>query len=211
MLAPVVGEATPVRDDAVVRELCAQERWHDAATAILQAHGHELLSYLVAIARSEADGTDAFSQFCEDLWRALPKFRWEASARVWCYVLARHALSRVRRRERRHRAAEPDGSGSGEIAKLAEQIRSTTLPFLRSEVKDRLVELRERLEPDDQALLILRIDRKLAWLDVARALSDSEEPGPAELNRSSAALRKRFERLKAQLRAQMAELVADGG
>lgn len=53
--------------------------------------------------------------------------------------------------------------------------------------------MRARLDPDEQTLLILRVDRNLSWKDVAAVMS---EPGH-ELD--AAAVRKRFARLKAKL------------
>ena len=185
--------------EAELRALCGEQRWRDAATWIVQRYGRELLSYVVAIARSEADGAEAFSQFTEDLWRGLPRFRWQSSARTWCYTLARNALFRVRRTARRG-SPMVALSDAPEVAQLAEQVRSVTITYLRSQVKDAVAELRERLDPDDQAILILRVDRKLAWLDVARALAGEDELSDAELQRRSAALRQRFGRIKSDLR-----------
>jgi RNA polymerase sigma-70 factor (ECF subfamily) len=53
--------------------------------------------------------------------------------------------------------------------------------------------LRESLDPEEQTLLILRVDKGMAWEDVAEVLrADGEPVAPA-------ALRKRFERLKEKL------------
>jgi RNA polymerase sigma-70 factor, ECF subfamily len=54
--------------------------------------------------------------------------------------------------------------------------------------------LRDALDPEDQALLFLRIDQGLSWSEVAAIFSedgDAVEP---------ATLRKRFERAKERLR-----------
>jgi hypothetical protein len=67
-------------------------------------------------------------------------------------------------------------------------------PYDRSEVKDRVAHLRAALDPQDQALLFLRVDQKLPWNDVAAVLAAEGEPVEV------AALRKRFERAKARLR-----------
>ena len=69
-----------------------------ATTLVVQGHGPQILGYLTAMARHEADAHDAFSQFCEDLWRGLPGFMGRSSLRTWCYVLARNALHRQRSR-----------------------------------------------------------------------------------------------------------------
>jgi RNA polymerase sigma-70 factor (ECF subfamily) len=60
--------------------------------------------------------------------------------------------------------------------------------------------LREELDPDEQTLLVLRIDRDMAWDEIAEVIHG---PGadPRERTRQTASLRKRFERTKDRLRA----------
>ena len=197
--------------EAELRALCDEQRWSEAATLVFERYGRELMTYLVAIARSETDGAEAFSQFTEDLWRGLPRFRWQSSARTWCYTLARNALFRVRRSVRRRGGPAIALSDAPAAAQAAEQVRTATLTYLRTQVKDEVAALRERLSPDDQAILILRIDRKLPWLDVARALADAneEELPDAELTRRSATLRKRFGRIKSDLKKLLARQLGD--
>jgi RNA polymerase sigma-70 factor (ECF subfamily) len=205
-----VTEAEPAPDvEAELRTLCEAQRWRDAATWIVLRYGRELLTYVVAIARSETDGGEAFSQFTEDLWRGLPGFRWQSSARTWCYTVARNALFRVRRTARRG-APLVALSDAPEVARAAEQVRSATITYLRTQVKDAVAELRERLDPDDQAILILRVDRKLSWLDVARALAGEDELSGAELGRRAATLRKRFGRIKSDLKKLLEQRLPTG-
>lgn len=189
--------------EAPIRALCEAKSFDLAATKIIERYGRELMEYLVAIARSEADGADAFSQFTLDLWKGLPRFRWQASARTWCYTLARHALARVRRDPARRPGRAIALSDAPQVAKAAEQVRTRTISYLRTEVKDRVQALRDELSPEDQAILILRIDRKLEWRDVVRALADEDdvvELTDAEITKRSGALRKRFERIKNDLK-----------
>ncbi|MGE3766565.1 MAG: RNA polymerase sigma factor [Kofleriaceae bacterium] len=192
---------TEMDPEAPIRAACGAQDWSRAATLVVELYGRELLEFLVATARSEVDGAEAFSIFTEQLWTSLPKFRWAASARTWCYTLARRALARVRRDPHRKsdRAVAIDDAP---VAAMVQKVRTDTLSYLRSAVKDRVVTLRDQLDPDDQALLILRIDRKLSWREVAMAFADEDdEPlDPAELGRRSAAMRKRFERIKDELR-----------
>lgn len=185
-----------------IKALCDAERWSDAATAIVRRYGRELLEYLVAIARSEVDGSDAFSLYTEDVWRGLPRFRWEASVRTWSYALARNALHRVRRQPHRRPGRAIALSDAPEVGRLANQIRTTTITYLQARAQDEIAALRAELSPDDQAILILRIDRGLPWLDVARAFADEGEAlDGAALTRRAATLRKRFGRIKADLKA----------
>lgn len=195
--------------EAELRELWAAQRFGEAATLVLERYGRELLTYLVAIARSETDGAEAFSQLTEDLWRGLPRFRWQSTARTWCYTLARNALFRVRRTARRRGGPAIALSDAPALARAAQQIRTATLTYLRTQVKDELAMLREQLSPDDQAILILRVDRKLPWLDVARALAGEDELPDDELGRLSATLRKRFARIKADLKKLLERRLAE--
>lgn len=198
------SETEPLLDrEAPLRAACERQAWNEATTLILELYGRELLEFLIATARSEVDGSEAFSIFTEHLWKGLPRFRWTASARTWCYTIARRALSRLRRDpHRKSDRAVPLGD-SPEVAALAHRVRTETLSYLRSAAKDRVAELRDDLDPDDQALLILRIDRKLAWRDVALAFADEDDLDPAELTRRTAAVRKRFERIKQELKRKM--------
>jgi RNA polymerase sigma-70 factor (ECF subfamily) len=193
-----VGTDERAAVEARIRAAADAARWSDAATAALRGYGEELLGYLVAITRDETDARDAFSRLAEDLWRGLPGFRWESSFRTWAYGLARHALARVKRDPHRKRAVPLDDSG---VEALVAQVRSRTATFLRTETRDKIARLRAALDPDDQTLLILRINRGLAWRDIARVLTpDGDATTPAALDKRAAALRKRFERLKTELK-----------
>ncbi len=55
--------------------------------------------------------------------------------------------------------------------------------------------------PDDQTLLMLRIDRGLSWRDLALAISSEEGASSDEaISINAARLRKRFEQIKQRLR-----------
>ncbi len=179
-----------------VSEAIRRGRFAEAASLGLRGYGPEILGFLVAVGPSNAE--DAFSQFCEDLWRGLPGFRAQSSFRTWAYTLARHAAERVRRDPyARRRAALSD---LGPISALAEQLRSTTATFLSTQVRDGVARIREELADEDRELLVLRIDRQMSYAEIARVLS-GEAASEAEVSKRAAALRKRFERLKLEIRA----------
>jgi len=176
--------------DARVRALLSQGQNKEAASLAIHELGPQVLSYLSAILRSEADAYEVFSQFAEDLWRGLPTFRGEASLRGWAYRVAWHASARFVRDPFRQRGRRLETS---EASRLAEEVRSGLAPeqMWRTE---RLAQLRETLDAEEKTLLILRVDRGLSWRDVAEVLMDEGASPPAE-----ATLRKRFERLKVKL------------
>ncbi|HEY5933382.1 MAG TPA: sigma-70 family RNA polymerase sigma factor [Kofleriaceae bacterium] len=168
-----------------------------AATAALSGLGPQILGYLAAMVRDDDAAYDVFGQFSEELWKSIRTFRGESSFKTWAYKLVMHSLARYRRDGYRKRAV-PLGS---EVSGIAEEVRSSTPPYKRSEVKDRFAQLREALEPEEQTLLFLRVDQKLPWQDVAAIVAEQGEPIEV------ATLRKRFERAKQRLR----ELAATEG
>lgn len=189
--------------EAELAERLADGDLDGVAAGVVRAYGAELAGFLVGLLRDGDAAADAFSTFCEDLWKSLPRFEPRASFRTWSYLLARHAAYRIAKEPARDRRRHAGLSKLDDLpAKLAEA-RTTTLPHLRSEVKDRLGDARARLDPDDQVLLILRVDRDLSWRECALVL-DGEHDSPAALERRAAALRKRFERIKARLRELLA-------
>jgi RNA polymerase sigma-70 factor (ECF subfamily) len=179
-----------------------------AAVAAIKGYGPEILGFLFVATGQQQDSTDIFSDYCEDLWRGLPAFRGESTFRTWSYRLAYHALARARRQSAKKRRRMVALSDVPEVAALVDRVRTRTRPHLRTEVKAAVARLRERLEEDDRTLLVLRVDRRLAWDEIARII-DPDAPSEASTKRLSASLRKRFERVKARLRELAKELGVD--
>lgn len=163
----------------------------------LERYQDEIYSFLCARLGAESDAHEVFSQVTEDLWRHIDGFAWRCSLRTWLYTLARHAAVRFERAPAnqavRHRALSA-------VTDPVAVERSRTRPYLRTEVKDRFAALRSTLTPDEQTLLVLRVDRDLAWEEVARVLDDDDDPDDDSLRRKAAALRQRFRQLKDRLR-----------
>jgi len=90
-----------------------------------------------------------------------------------------------------------------ELEPLAASMRTPTPEYLKTGARRRVAALRAGLAPEDRELLLLRVTRKLEWDEIARILGDAEAPTTADLARTSAALRKRYERLKTSLRAKV--------
>lgn len=186
--------------EAQIRAACDEQRYDRGATLTLEHYGDELLSFLIARLRDQDAGQEAFSMFVEDLWVGLPKFEFRASVRTWAYTLARNAANRYASSPARRRDRNLTFTRHAEVSQMVERVRSQTAAHQRTEVKDRLRALRDELDPDDQTLLILRIDRNLAWRELAQVMSGGE-PDADGLKREAARLRKRFERVKAELKA----------
>lgn len=160
-----------------------------AATLALRGLGPEILAFLQSILRDDDDAMDAFQGFAEHLWKGLVTFRGEASLRTWAYRLAAHAAASLRRESWRRRGQR---LLSSEISRITEELRSNSK--VREELQRRSLDaLRSGLDLEDRTLLILRVDRRMSWQEVASVLS--REGAPVE----PMALAKRFERLKDRL------------
>lgn len=187
-------------------ELAARTAWNCGAYSettriVLEAFGGELYSFVLAQFRGQAvDAEEVFSQFCEDFWVGLPKFEWRCSVRAWCYRLARSASSRHRRVPFNRRARRLPLSAAPWLDELADRTRTTTLPHLRTDVKDEIQALREQLTREDQDLLILRVDRALPWRDIAHAMLEAEASDDERVRRMEVALRQRFTDIKRKLK-----------
>jgi len=195
-------------DDAKRRALeqAIRSRWEGrdfegAAEVAIRGYGHEIGNFLVALHRRDEDGAaETFSLFAEGVWRGLPGFAWHCSFRTWAYAVARRSSLRSRRDARRRAARQealPEGSA---LSRLVQEVQRDVTTSARSERRSRLLELREALPPEDQALLMLRVDRELSWNDLAHALSDEALLEGEALVREAARLRKRFQTVKERLR-----------
>ena len=183
-----------------IRRLHQAQDWPGAATTAIKGYGPEVLGFLVALVKTEEDAAEVFQRVCESLWTGIGGFGWRSSFRTWIYAIARHAAFRFLSAPARWR--ELRLSAAGPASALEAQVRTNTLPHLRTVNKDRVTRLRERLTPEEQALLVLRIDRRLAWREIAWVLVDPEtQPTEEDLRRATVRGRKRFERITAQLRS----------
>lgn len=183
--------------DRELRRLLTDDGVAAAAGRAIAALGPELLGYLFAVAKSGGDAEELFSELCEKLWRALPQFRWDASFRTWAYAIARNLVRESHRRG--HRRREVAIGEVPEVLALADRVRTETMTYMRSEVKARLDELRAALDEDDRTLLVLRVDRRMSWRDIAKIMREDDE----DTDRLAARLRKRFERVKERLRSEL--------
>jgi RNA polymerase sigma-70 factor (ECF subfamily) len=205
----VVGVAGRPDREREVRDLLQTRQLDPAATLALRTYGPELYGFLASQLQNVTDADEVFSQLTEDLWRGLAQFEWRCSLRTWLYLLARHAASRFRVSPWNRGGRTGDSRLDEEIA----QVRSQTEPWLRTDVKDRLRQLRDSLDPDDRLILVLRLDRGLSWNEVALVTLGEEKANAEALRRESARLRKRFQDLKDELRvrAQDAGLLEPDG
>lgn len=176
--------------EARVEAAHAADQPHRAVALLVEGYGPELLSFLTASLPDRDVAADVFSQACEDLLRTFSTFRHQCSYRTWVYALARTAMRRHFDDPHARRREPLVSSLDVEAAR-----RSTTAAFLKTDWKDRFRALRDVLAPEDRALLVLRVDREMAWADIVTVWNEQ-----AKAPVTAASLRKRFERIKLTLR-----------
>jgi len=183
--------------EARIRSECDAGNFDGAVTHAIQGYGPELLGFLVVVVGDASEAGEVFSDLCVRLWKSLPGFRWESSLRTFAYVLARRACHAHRKERAKLRDRHVPLSQAPELSALIVRIRTTTIARLAEKKgTSRADRLRAQLEPDEQMLLTLRLDRELEWRAIAQVLSDDG----AELDREAASLRKKYERLKEKLK-----------
>ncbi|MCY1076526.1 RNA polymerase sigma factor [Archangium lansingense] len=188
-----------------IRECCQRGDIEQAVKMALEGYGPEFLRLLGSILHDRELARDAYGAFSERLLLDLPDFRWECSFRTWAYQVARHIGYRMAASSAAREEPVSHGALQGEV----QPERSQTSPWLQTTVKARFRALREQLTPHEQTILMLRLDRRMSWHDVARNLASPDEAlSPGELNRRAAVLRQQFQRIKEHLRelAREAEL-----
>lgn len=165
---------------------------HAAAERVVRELGPDLLGYLNAVLSSEEDAREVFAELSADLLSALARFRGEGSLKSFTYRMAWRLAMRMRRSPARRRMR---ALGSHEASALPIEGRVSTAAYRRTGPQDWLSQMRASLSPFEQSLLTLRVDRELAWDEVARVMG---LPGGTD---ETARLRKRFERIKEKLRS----------
>lgn len=160
-----------------------------------------MLGFLfVRLKGDPTSAADVFSMLTEDLWAGLPAFRRESSFRTWMYVLARNAAHRYDRSsaaERRRRVP------LSEIPEPAQRARTETRSLLRTGPKERLSALRAELDPEDEQLLVLRLNRGLGWKAVAAILLGVGDVDSPNVQRAAARYRQRYRALKQRLKSKL--------
>ncbi|HEY0481953.1 MAG TPA: sigma-70 family RNA polymerase sigma factor [Kofleriaceae bacterium] len=182
--------------DERVRSLLAAGETGAAVTLALRELGPEVLGFLSGVL-GDADADEVFSALSERLWRSLDGFEGRCSLRTWTYVLARREIGRFRKRTRRHEEGRVPISELKDVLAVS---RTRTRSLLASDRRQQLTALRDELPIEDRTLLILRVDRKLAWDDIALAFADTPEAfSEDDRKREAARLRKRFQLIKQRL------------
>jgi len=184
--------------DAEILALIRASDAHGATAELLKLHGAEVYGYVRSLLKDDDAADEAFAQASENVLLGIAAFRGECSLRTWFYVVARHAALQELKRGSRRRGERI----SIWEKHLAAPVRTATLAYRSTQVKDRVAELRASLSANERELLVLRVDRKLSWDEIALVCAEQAAPAveALDLKKAAARHRKQFERVKDKLR-----------
>jgi len=199
--------ADVARFDAEVRDLVTTGRMREAADVLLSRLSPELRPFLHRLLRDVALADEAHSATCERLWRGLGTFRWECSLRSWSYIIARREANRCRMRHAHAGAQETTLSKADQVAAS----RTSASGKASTTSRDQLESLRASLSDEDRDVVVLRVDRELAWKDIAAAFLEDDDASPEAIEREAARLRQRFHAIRARLASAMGDRAGKAG
>jgi RNA polymerase sigma-70 factor (ECF subfamily) len=186
--------------DGRIFELLDAERLDDAVSLVISAHGQAIFGMLVGVFHDEDTASDVFQHFCMELWKSLGSFQGKSSVYTWAYVIARRCVSAHLRgdsKEVRLKTMQQDGL-------VARWTRTVTDEWRKTETKHRFRELCDGLPEDERMLVMLRIQQKMPWKQIAEVVYEGDEELDSDgLKREASRLRKQFERVKVKLRDAM--------
>ncbi len=188
--------------EAPILALLEDEDYAGATSALVHLYGESVMGFIVVQVRNLARAEDVYQQLWIAVLQALPSFAGRSTLKTWVYVIARRISARsfVTRGpgERRLETSE-------QRALSADDVRTPTARWLRTEAKQWLWEAIQEFDEPDQHMLVLRLQNKMSWLEISSILTD-EELTQEEHVRKAASLRKRYNRIKDRLAARRAEL-----
>lgn len=188
--------------DAEIRGLVLAGHERQAADLLLTRLSPELRPFLHRLLGDVSLADEAHSNTCERLWRGLGSFRWECSLRSWSYIIARREAGRCRARHARDGVRQTTLSKADDVAA---RFASTSGSFSTTR-RDQLDGLRASLSDEDRDLLVLRVERGLAWKEIAASFLEENELSPETIVREAARLRQRFR----SIRVRVASAISDG-
>jgi DNA-directed RNA polymerase specialized sigma24 family protein len=130
-----------------------------AAMVALACHEAEIFGFLVAALGSGHVARDVYARVCDRVRREIGDFGWRCSLRTWMYAVCRVEIRR-----------QPRAAGTTALPPPAPTADHGPTPTQRcqgSTMEQAIAALRDRLDVEDRALLILSVDRGLDLPDLA--------------------------------------------
>lgn len=146
----------------------------DAFAALFEEH-RQMIHRLSCRYVGESDAYDLTMATFLKAWRALPGFQERASLRTWlCRILYSVAIDHLRRRRLREAPAGSDREGDELPADPPdERQRPPDRIVADREAADIVKAALERLSPEHKAVIVLRYEEDMSYLEIAAAMGVS--------------------------------------
>lgn len=142
-----------------------------AARAALEAHGAEVFGFLLGVSDDAVAAEAMYADLGRRVKTELSEFDWEWSLRIWLYTLARRELADRRHRRRQMTTATEPADSEPSVRGSHQRLRA---PRVVSRIRRALTE-------EEREVLILCVDRKLGWRELARtALGSRADAGQVD-------------------------------
>lgn len=184
----------PAPESAVEERVRAALARMDRARALdeaLTGFGAEIFGFMTAVTEEPRAARAAYASFEGLVSEHLATFTWGGALRTWMYRLARVVLRRSRETSPASFATNPS-DGAVAPPPFGEQ------PYRRTDSRSMADALRRALRPEDREILILRVDRRFSWRQLA-ITQIGEDATTRDTEREAARLRKRFQVVRQQL------------
>jgi DNA-directed RNA polymerase specialized sigma24 family protein len=123
-----------------------------AVRAALDVYGPEIFGFLCGVLVDPDSAARLYADVVQRITTEVEEFQWRCSLRTWMYWIARRELQ-----DRRHRGVSnrpPSTEQPPPVATESRRLIGT-------------VALRGRLKEEDREILILRVDRRFGWRELA--------------------------------------------
>lgn len=173
--------------DGDVQRALASGAFHQALETLVQGYQQAVVGFCVNMVGDVHHGEDIAQDVFLAVYKAMPRFRQQASVRTWLFAIARRqCLKTMRDRRRRHRLEQ---ERQDTIAATAHR----NVPETPEDDPERQLQLVKqglaRLGKHERALLLMRYDTGLLLTDVAHILGISEASVRRRLTRALQHLR----------------------
>jgi DNA-directed RNA polymerase specialized sigma24 family protein len=152
-----------------------------AARQALQTHGPELFGFLIGVLDDVNLARTLYGDVGQRAASEIEAFRWRCTLRLWLYGLGRRELRDRRLRRRGVPAARPRPGSDPAV----------TLSRRRTELTGAIAAIRHALTEEEREILILHVDRRLDWDDLA-VTSLGEDASRADVSSEAKFLRERM-------------------
>lgn len=160
-----------------------QGRVREATSLAVEAHGHALGRFCMAMLASQAEADEVVQETFLAAYGSFSTYRGESSVRSFLFGIARHLcatkLAKRTRRERRlalvHDATTPDESVPELLERRARAMR------MRAAL--------DELKPTDREALLLRYEAGLPYAEIGALLGLDEAPARKRISRALVRLR----------------------